>query len=177
MISGVGVSRTAEEVLDLIMNREEALGLTGRPEALHNALASSGGLMAVLGSIVQAPMLPMLDTRHDLSLGRLRVAAALDQNIEHDPMLIDRAPEPMPLAGDADHDLVEMPFVPGCRKAPTDLGCKILAELQRPLPHGLMADQMPRAASISSTMRRLRGNRKYSHTAWLMTSAGKRWRT
>ena len=29
MISGVGVSRTAEEVRDLIMNREEALGLTG----------------------------------------------------------------------------------------------------------------------------------------------------
>jgi hypothetical protein len=34
---------------------------------------------------------------------------------------------------------------------------------------------MPRAASISSTMRRLSGNRKYSQTAWLMTSAGKRY--
>src|SRR5215207_4041656 len=33
---------------------------------------------------------------------------------------------------------------------------------------------MPRAASISSTMRRLSGKRKYSHTAWLMTSGGKR---
>jgi hypothetical protein len=29
MISGVGVSRTAEEVLDLTMNQEEVLGLTG----------------------------------------------------------------------------------------------------------------------------------------------------
>ncbi len=34
---------------------------------------------------------------------------------------------------------------------------------------------MPRAASISSTMRKLSGKRKYSHTAWLMTSAGNRY--
>src|SRR3954453_6591838 len=34
---------------------------------------------------------------------------------------------------------------------------------------------MPRAASISSTMRRPSGNRKYSQIAWLMISAGKRW--
>ena len=34
---------------------------------------------------------------------------------------------------------------------------------------------MPRAASISSTMRRLSGNRKYSQTAWLITSAGNRY--
>src|SRR4051812_9831940 len=34
---------------------------------------------------------------------------------------------------------------------------------------------MPRAASSSSTMRRLSGNRKYSQIAWLMISAGKRW--
>ncbi len=77
--------------------------------------------MAVLGSIVQTLMLPMLDTRHDLSLGRavagefigdhypwndallleqlaqqalggFRVMAALDQNIEHVAVLIDRPP-------------------------------------------------------------------------------------
>src|SRR5215218_7408626 len=34
---------------------------------------------------------------------------------------------------------------------------------------------IPRAASISSTMRRPSGNRKYSQIAWLMISAGKRW--
>src|SRR5215216_621485 len=33
----------------------------------------------------------------------------------------------------------------------------------------------PRAANISSTMRRPSGNRKYSQIAWLMISAGKRW--
>lgn len=36
--------------------------------------------------------------------------------------------------------------------------------------------RMPRAASISSTIRRPSGNRKYNQMAWLMTSAGKRWR-
>src|SRR3954453_10629021 len=34
---------------------------------------------------------------------------------------------------------------------------------------------MPRAASISSTMRRPSGNRKGSQIAWLMISGGKRW--
>src|ERR1700730_2117695 len=34
--------------------------------------------------------------------------------------------------------------------------------------------EIPRAASISSTMRRLNGDRKYSHTAQLMISAGER---
>ena len=33
---------------------------------------------------------------------------------------------------------------------------------------------MPRWASRSSTSRKLRGNRKYSQTAYWMTSAGKR---
>jgi len=33
---------------------------------------------------------------------------------------------------------------------------------------------MPRTDSISSTMRRHNENRKYSYTAWLITSAGKR---
>ena len=34
---------------------------------------------------------------------------------------------------------------------------------------------MPRAASISSTMRRPSGKRKESQTAWPMTSGGNRW--
>ena len=35
---------------------------------------------------------------------------------------------------------------------------------------------MPRSARSNSTSRRLRLNTWYSHTAWLMISAGKRWR-
>src|ERR671921_187922 len=70
MISGCGVSGTAEEVCNLIVSGEEALRLPGRFEALHDALTPSGGLMAVLGSVVQPSMLAMLHTRHNRSLGR-----------------------------------------------------------------------------------------------------------
>ena len=35
---------------------------------------------------------------------------------------------------------------------------------------------IPRCASSSSTSRKLRLNRKYSYTAWRITSAGSRWR-
>jgi hypothetical protein len=53
-MSGSGnVCRTAEEVCNLIVSREEALRLPGRLEALHDALASAGWLMRVLRAIVQ----------------------------------------------------------------------------------------------------------------------------
>src|SRR4051812_14824210 len=43
-------------------------------------------------------------------------------------------------AGDRDDDLIEMPLVSGPRQAPADLVGEGLAELERPLPHGLVAD-------------------------------------
>lgn len=74
------------------------------------------------------------------ALGWFRIAPALDQDIKYEPVLIDSAPEPMLPAGDVDHDLVQVPLVTGCRK-PANLVGEALAKLQRPLPHGLMADQ------------------------------------
>jgi quinol monooxygenase YgiN len=56
----------AEEVCNLIVSGEEAL---------HDALSPSGRLMAVLGSVIQSPMLAMLDTRHDLSQGHCQSLA------------------------------------------------------------------------------------------------------
>jgi len=70
MISGGVVSGTAEKVCNLIVNREEALRLSGRFEALHDALSPSGGLVAVLGAVIQALVLPMLHARHHRPLGR-----------------------------------------------------------------------------------------------------------
>jgi hypothetical protein len=142
MSGGIGVGRTAEEVCHLVMNREKALGLAGGLEALHDALASSGRLMAVLRTIVQASVLSMLDTRHDLSLGctvagqlvrdhharcsvlllkklaqqplgGLGSAAALNQDIKHESMLIDSSPEPMLPACNANDNFVEVPLVSG----------------------------------------------------------------
>jgi hypothetical protein len=47
MISGGGISGMTEKVCNLIVNGEEALRLSGRFEALHDALSPSGGLGAV----------------------------------------------------------------------------------------------------------------------------------
>jgi hypothetical protein len=70
----------------------------------------------------------------------------------------------MLLPGDADDDLIEVPLVATERRSPTDAAnsrpnfrpyCRIVS----------CVTEMPRAASISSTMRRLNGSRKYSQTA------------
>ena len=74
-------------------------------------------------------------------LGCFGIAAALNQNVERNPMLVHRSPEPMLPTGDADHHLVQVPFVSGCWSTPADLDGKGLAELQRSLPDRLMADQ------------------------------------
>ena len=159
--------------------------------------------MAVFRSIVQALMLPMLDTGHDLSFcgtvarefvrdhhprrdallpeqlsqqafGRLCIAAALDQDVEHDAVLIDGSPEPMLLARDADHDLIKVPLVSGCRKTPADLVGKALTEFQRPPTYGLVADEDAADRQHLLDHAQAQGKRKYNQSAWLITSAGKR---
>ena len=108
-------------------------------------------------------------------LGRLLVAAALHQNVEHHAGLVHGSPKPMLCPSNFEHDLVEMPFVARSRKAAADLVGKLLAELERPLPHRFVATMIPRAASNSSTIRSPSGKRKYSRTAWPMISAGNRY--
>jgi hypothetical protein len=58
---------------NLFMNREEALGLTGGHEALHDAQASSGRLMRVLRAIVDrlTDPGPAADFRHRDPIGAL----------------------------------------------------------------------------------------------------------
>ena len=41
----------------------------------------------------------------------------LNENVKHEPMTVDGAPEPVLLASDCDHDLVEMPRVAGTDRA------------------------------------------------------------
>ena len=102
------------------MNREKTLSLPSGLEALHDPLAASGRLMRILCAIVQALMLPMLHARHhnplcsgvagqlvrdhhpwndpllleqlaQQALGRLCIPATLNQDVEHDAVLVDRA--------------------------------------------------------------------------------------
>src|SRR5215207_5479352 len=69
------------------------------------------------------------------------VAPALDQNVKHDPILVDRAPEPMLLAGDHQAHVVEVPLVFRTGQPAADLVSEALAELAPPLAHGLVADR------------------------------------
>src|SRR5690242_20642386 len=105
--------------------------------------------MGVFGPVVEALVLAMLDPGHDLPLGRgvafqlvgdqhtrgstllleelaqqpfggLLVAPALDENIENQAVLVDGTPQPILFPGDADADLIEMPFIATARRSLTD---------------------------------------------------------
>src|SRR5205823_5748506 len=98
-----------------------------------------------------APLL--LEELAEQAFGGLLVTPALDENIENEPVLVDGTPDPMLLPGDADDDLIEVPLVATARRALTNAVGEFPAEFKAPLPDRLVTE-MPRAASISSTMRR-----------------------
>lgn len=131
------VAGQAEEVVDLIMGGQEALGMPGRLEPFHLPFSPPCWLVRVFRPVVEAVVLAVLDARHDLPLrravgaqlvgdhdprspalplqqlaeqplGRLPVSPALDQNVEHDAVLIHGAPEIMRLAGDLERLFVDV---------------------------------------------------------------------
>jgi hypothetical protein len=149
------------------MGGKEALNLPRRLEPLHDPLSSSGRLMEVFRPVIDALMLPMLDPGHDLPLGSgvapqlvgdehtrgstllLKefaeqafggplVAPALDENIENEAVLVDGTPEPMLLPGDADDDLIKVPFVATARRSPTDPVGQIPSGFEAPLSDRLV---------------------------------------
>src|SRR3954454_17045071 len=76
---------------------------------------------------------------HD-QINNLFVPPALHQDVEHEAVLVHRAPQPVLLAGDLDRNLIKVPFVSGAGQPAPDPVGEVLAELQRPLPYGLVAD-------------------------------------
>src|SRR4051794_40825191 len=73
------------------------------------------------------------------ALGGLFVPPFLDENVEHNPILVNSPPEPVLLAADHQAHFVEVPFIARAWQPTPDLVGEALAELARPLPHGLMA--------------------------------------
>src|SRR3954454_6041536 len=73
------------------------------------------------------------------ALGGPLVATPLHQDVEHEPVLIDGAPEPVLLTSNLHLDLVQMPLVSRVWQLAADLVGEGLAELARPLPDSLMA--------------------------------------
>jgi hypothetical protein len=66
------------------------------------------------------------------------IGSSADENIENEAVLVDGTPEPMLLAGEADDDLIEVPFVATARRSPTDAVGEFLAEFEAPLPDRLV---------------------------------------
>jgi hypothetical protein len=64
------IAAEVEEVIDLIVGREEPLRLAGRFELRHLPLSSACRLVRILGSVVQSLVLAMLNAGHDLPLRR-----------------------------------------------------------------------------------------------------------
>ena len=127
-------------------------------------------LVGIFGSVIK-PLVPaMLDARHRLSTGHgigaelvsdhdarrsalhleelshqppcsLGVSAALHQHIEDEAILVDSPPQPMLCAGNADDDLVEVPFVTQATGRPApDLVGEVAAEFLGPCPDRLVGD-------------------------------------
>jgi hypothetical protein len=99
---------------------------------------------------------------------RFGIAPRLDDFVEGVSVLVNGSSEPIRLASDRDHDLVEMPDVMAARRLAPEAASVHRPELP---PHHRTVSQettMPRSSSISSTSRRLSGNRKYNQTAWAM---------
>src|ERR1700758_3299335 len=123
--------------------------------------------MRVFGPIIEALVLPLLNPGHDLPLGSgvalqlvgddhtrgstllleelaqeafvgLLVAPALDENIENEAVLVDGTPQPMLLPGDADDNLIEVPFVATARRSPPDAIGEFAAEFKATLPDRLV---------------------------------------
>lgn len=72
--------------------------------------------------------------------GHLGVAARLHDFIEDIAVLVDGAPQPVLLAADGDHDLIEVPDVAAARLLAPEAAGVIPPEFHRPASHRLVGD-------------------------------------
>ena len=96
---------------DAAEGRQEPLRMPRRFEAFHRPFALSGGLMRVLGAVVQIPRPPVLHRRHELAVGDL-VAAQLvgDQHARHVPQALEQVGWPEGVAPSGSHRSVREPL-------------------------------------------------------------------
>ena len=71
------------------------------------------------------------------------IASVLDQDVQHDSVLVDGSPQPVPLPADLERHLVQMPLVAGSYASSTQ-PCRIRgSKLGAPLADGFVADDDP----------------------------------
>ena len=132
------VTANVEEVADKSVHGQESLCLTARFKPSHVSLALPCGLVGDFGAIVLVSVRAVSDGRHDRSVrnpvaaqlvgdqpprltllalqqlaekacGSPAVATRLDADIDDVAILIDGAPEIVPLSLDGDEDFVQVP--------------------------------------------------------------------
>ncbi len=72
--------------------------------------------------------------------GRLAISPWLNEDVEHDAVLIDGTPQIMLHALDPDEHLIDVPLVPGSWSAAADAFCEGLAKLRAPPSNRLIGD-------------------------------------
>jgi hypothetical protein len=158
-----------EKIADGREHADEPLQPSGRSKALPRPFASAKWQMRILRPIIKPLVRAVFDFWHDLTLGgRIRaelvgdhppgwaalllqkasqqalrrrgVAAGLENFIEHVTILIDSPPEPVLLASDRDHDLIQVPNVAAAWRLAPETASVRRPELQRPAADGLVRD-------------------------------------
>jgi len=154
------------------MGEQKPLRLITRFEPLHVALAPPCRTMRVLGPIVEIAALTVFDVRKKLSsshavapqfvghdhsrlvlkpdeqpseetLRGFAIATALNQDIEHDTVLVHRAPEVMKNAVDPNEHFIEIPFITRPWPATPDPFREARAEFRAPAAHGFVRQGDP----------------------------------
>src|SRR5262249_33611590 len=151
---------------------QKALGMPRRFKPLHAIFSLACGAMRVLTAVIEVATLPMFHPGQDLALRRpvalqligdnhawhvlqpleqlakellrrVLIAAALYQDVEDVVVLIDRAPQVMPLAMNGQKHFIQMPLVPWLGASTLQLIRIVLPKFQTPLTDGFMGDVDP----------------------------------
>src|SRR5215471_2993309 len=149
------------------VGRQKTLGMSRRLKPLHAIFSLPCRAMRILTPVIEVAALAVFHPGQDLALrsavalelisdddawhvlqpleqlaekllGRVLIAAALDQNIQHVIVLVHSTPEIMALPADGQEHLVQVPLVPWLGASVLQLIGVVLPKLQTPLADGLM---------------------------------------
>jgi hypothetical protein len=169
IVGGQLVATRMKVTVDECVSEEKVLGLPRRFESLHMSFPTPCWSMRVLRAVVQVPALSVFylrkqvasghavasqfvghdHTRHVLkalqqpakeAFGGFAIPLLLHKNVEHHAILINRAPEIMQHALDANEHLIHVPLIPGLWSAAMKPVGEALAKFLAPTPYRFIGD-------------------------------------
>ena len=157
-----------KDQIDLAVRRQEPLSLPVGFEPAHYFLSFAGWPMRHFDRVVQALVRAVVGVRgqrldrsdiaaqfvrdddprltkpgyqsFEKALCRFSIPARLHKNIKNVSTRVDRAPQPVLLATDRDHDFVHVPLVVRSRSIPPDAICKMATKTIGPKPDRFPTD-------------------------------------